>query len=284
MRISRLSVLVASLSLPALAPLTMVGCASDQRTPANASQVDEDGGDVQVHEVDASGPVDAGSTIPESDRWCAKQGAHTLCADFDGPEPLAPWPDFELDGEGLKTTSSDRSSPNALLVTQPAASGGSPGPEISISRRIPVTSPKSLRAELDLRLGAKTSNASSRHPIVMGIGRNDVHLIGTIFSVADDDTRLYVSESESSRQTIVPDFPREKWVRISLTIAIDPVEGIAKTTLAYDGTPVGEQSLHLVKENIGKTLYAIIDIGAFSQNRSTQPFETAIDNVVFDVE
>jgi hypothetical protein len=195
MRISCLSVLVASLSLPALAVLATAACGSDQHTSTNAGQVDDGGGGVR--EVDASGSVDAGSTIPESDRWCAKQGAHTLCADFDGPEPLAPWPDVDLDGEVLKTTPSERSSPNALLITQPAASGGSPAPEITVSRRISMTSRKSVRAEFDLRLGAKTPNdPSAREPVVISIGYNDHPLMGAFLMRR---TRASLSSSTASR-------------------------------------------------------------------------------------
>jgi hypothetical protein len=59
---------------------------------------------------------------------------------------------------------------------------------------------------------------------------------------------------------------------------------MAKTTVTYDGSPVVEQSVAVAKAELGKALDTIIDIGAFSQNKSPQPFETAFDNVVFDVE
>ena len=225
--------------------------------------------------------------------WCSKQGAHSFCADFDGADPKANWATFGA-ASAVGITASDRSAPNALSITRPAAGGDS-----GLVKLVSKLAPQNIRIAMDIRVDSRglTGNNFYQQPIVIQVAdaagervveglalelRTDGSKVETglqLFSLEEPEGLASPTSVEVAPATTLP---TDRWVRVAIAIDLSSASTL-RASLAYDGVGAGEIS---VKRAPAELARVYLNVGASIPYAAVgpAPFVAAFDNVLFDVD
>jgi hypothetical protein len=235
-------------------------------------------------------------TTEEEPTWCDKQGTHAFCADFDSYDVGEGWditvwglPPGGIPGQKFEAVASDRSTPNALSITEPPIAVGEKRGGTEFSREVSATNPKSVRVALALRIDSVgvDNDTHAMVPVYLGLWKREGtmtnYLASTYLGLRSTTTELLASvvEQEDFDLTVdIEEFPRERWVDVELSMDLTASPPLA--TIRYDGKLAGEKSLAGL--DVAEIEGASLKIGmTLSPTPHAAPFVALFDNVLVDV-
>ncbi len=212
--------------------------------------------------------------VPRSARWCAAQGAHGFCADFDGEKLTEGWRVF---GASFKSALSDRSPPRALGVNYLQG-------RLFLEKSLAASSFAGVTVAFDLRV---VEALGEMEPIQLAFASATKITGGALLAVGATGTSVLTWTTDANGETSplstpVINLPRGRWVRVALAIAI--ANGDASATLAYDGTPVNAVPFIVGPVDTPSITQAIVRLGQLNSIASPAAFVADVDNVVADVD
>ena len=219
----------------------------------------------------------AGDAAPSITSWCASQGTHQLCEDFDESDAIDPaWQRIENPGTLTLATGGSRSAPRSLLATTPKNSDTNVYTPALIQR---AWTNVASHAHLDFDMQALTLDPAdwgSVFQIFFGSPAAASSLVLTFKS-----GNVFVRESQFENGSVEHDwqhpdhaFTPSGWFHVS----VDVESGPRTVTIAIEGGPT-------IVESLSATWAAgppMLQLGVVYSNGIASGWQFQYDDVVFD--
>ncbi len=243
----------------------------------------ETGGDGGgIHDAPSDAPAGDGGLAGEAGSWCASQGQHFFCADFDEGSATAGWSSVDLQAtQGMLGLSPQYvSPPTSFLSSTPAHSSGSM--EARVVESVP-TVPSHVHAEFDMfPCTAMTTGyyeVAKIHAYSTGFsGGVDVDISGTEDIVVDeygDDGGELVTDLKPS-----PGYQLGRWNHVALDVVLDPSAG--SVTLVLDRATAPSVSQSGMRTLTPGTTNVDFVLGLWSGGGNDPACEVDFDDVILD--
>lgn len=242
-------------------------------------------------EASSEGPRDAPADVPSSDApveagtWCASQGTHFFCADFDEGSASLGWTNVDMSTTqgSLGLSPQYVSPPGSLLSSAPAHATGSD--EARVVKVFPVV-PSHVHVEFDMFTCAASTpgyfELAKIHEYTPATGVSGGIDLG---NSSGSDYLLLGEHGDDGGQTTqsfkpTPGIAVAQWVHVAIDAMLDPVGGSVTLVLDRSSTPsVSQTGVRTISP--GTTNVELV-IGLYSGGNSSPACEVDYDDVVVD--